>query len=261
MIEYAKDDHVVTITLNRPERLNAVGRDAMAELMTCWRRFRDDGDARVAILTGAGDRSFCAGADLKEMAGNAMGERNHFWQRRGRYGSVGNALEDGFALWKPVIAAINGYCIGEGLVMALGADIRICSRNATFALTEVKRGLNTITGAIRLPQVIPASTAAHMALTGEAIDAAEALRVGLVSSVHEQGDLPSAARSIAATIAANAPLAVQAVKETMTRGQNAPFDAALATGGLLRQLILASEDFREGLAAFAEGRSPRYTGE
>jgi len=259
MIDYAKVNHVVTITLNRPERLNAVGRQAMADLMTCWRRFRDDDDARVAILTGAGDRSFCAGADLKEMAANSAG-RVGLWPDRGRYASVGNALEDGFPLWKPVIAAINGYCIGEGLVMALGADIRICSESATFALTEVKRGLNTITGAIKLPRVVPPSTAAYMALTGDAIDAREALRVGLVSSVHRPDELQAAANSIAATIAANAPLAVQAVKETMVRGQNSPFDAALAAGGLLRQLILTSADLREGLSAFAERRRPVYSG-
>jgi E-phenylitaconyl-CoA hydratase len=260
MIDYTKAGHVVTITLNRPDRLNAVGRQAMAELMACWQRFRDDDDARVAILTGAGDRSFCAGADLKEMAAGAAGERARSGLDRGRYASTGNALEDGFALWKPIIAAVNGYCIGEGLVMALGADIRICSENATFALTEVKRGLNTITGAIRLPQVIPASTAAYMALTGEPIDAAEALRVGLVSSVHRAGELRDAAQALAATIAANAPLAVQAVKETMVRGQNAPFEAAFAAGGLLRQVIVGSADLREGLSAFAEGRPPSYTG-
>jgi (E)-benzylidenesuccinyl-CoA hydratase len=259
MIDYAKAGHVVTITLNRPERMNAVGRQAMADLLECWKRFRDDDDARVAILTGAGDRSFCAGADLKEMAANSA-EPAAIRRDRGRYAGVGNALEDGFPLWKPVIAAINGYCIGEGLVLVLGADIRICSENASFALTEVKRGLNTITGAIRLPKVVPPSTAAFMALTGEAIGAREALRVGLVTSVHRQADLGAAANSIAATIAANAPLAVQAVKETMVRGQNSPFDAAFATGGLLRQLILASADLREGLSAFAERRPPSYTG-
>jgi E-phenylitaconyl-CoA hydratase len=260
MIDYSQTGHIVTITINRPERMNAIGRQGMAELMECWRKFRDDPEARVAILTGSGDRSFCAGADLKEMAMNPTGERGGFWNQRGRYGSSGNTLEDGFSLWKPVIAAINGYCIGEGLVMALGADIRICSENATFSLTEVKRGLNTITGAIRLPKIISASMAGYMALTGEAIDAEQALRVGLVTAVHPSADLAGEAGRIAALIAANAPLAVQAVKETMVRGQNSPFDAAFAAGGLLRQLILETSDLREGLTAFAEGRPPEYRG-
>jgi (E)-benzylidenesuccinyl-CoA hydratase len=262
MIGYEKQDHIVTITIDRPERRNAVGRVAMSELMQAWQRFRADPDARVSILTGAGDVSFCAGADLKEMAANPTEPAaTGFWAERGRYGGTGHALEDGFPLWKPVIAAINGHCIGEGVVMSLGADIRLCSANATFALTEVKRGINTIVGAIRLPQVVGPSMAAYLALTGDSIDAGEALRCGLVTAVLDSpAELRTAARELAGRIAANAPLAVQAVKEILVRGQTAPFDAALAAGGMLRQLLLTTDDHREGLAAFNEKRSPMFHG-
>jgi E-phenylitaconyl-CoA hydratase len=258
MIEYSQTDHIVTIRINNPKKLNAVTDADLDTLLEYWKRFRDDDSARVAVLTGAGERSFCAGNDVGELPGESADQRAEFW-RRSHHGYY-QTLEDGFHLWKPVIAAINGYCLGEGLVMTLGADIRICSSSAKFSMPEVSIGINTVTGAYLLPRIVGASDAARILLTGDRFDADEALRIGLVSAIYPPSELMSGAYELAARIARNAPLAVRATKEVMVRGRRAELSDMLAAGEALRELVRTTSDFREGMAAFSEKRSPDYSG-
>ncbi len=258
-ILYEKEGHIVTITLNRPERLNAMSRQMVAELKEAWHTFRADDDARVAIVTGAGEKSFCAGVDLKEVAERSeTWHREVFWQDH-TYG-FGGTLEEGMALWKPVIAAVNGYCIGGGFTLILGADIRICSENATFSFPEVKVGLPTITGAILLPRTVPLGWAAQLLLAGDTIDAQTALRIGLVNNVYPQADLMREARALAQRLADNAPLAVRVTKEVMIRGLDMPFERSFVMGEYLRRIARDTEDSREGPRAFKEKRKPRFQG-
>lgn len=259
VVEYQKQGHIVTITLNRPDKLNAMNAEMVRELHRVWREFRDDPDARVAILTGRGDRSFCAGVDVNEMSDRPEGwYKESFW-RDHTYG-FGATLEEGLDLWKPVIAAVNGYCIGGGLTLILGADIRICSDNASFGLPEVKLGVAAMTTTLLLPRVMPLGMAAQLLLTGERIDAATALRSGLVNNVYPLPELLDRARELAEQVAANAPLAVRASKEMMLRGLDMPFTQAFVMAEYLRRIVLDSADSREGPRAFREKRRPNFRG-
>jgi len=256
---YEKSGYVVTITLNRPQALNAINREMAARLAECWRLFREDADARVAIITGAGERAFSAGADLKEMAEQgtmvAGGEAAEFLERA-EPGSLGLS-----GLHKPVIAAVNGYCLAGALELALACDIRICSENASFGLPEVSRGIMPLAGGSqRLPRLIPFSMAMQMMLSGKPIDATEALRIGLVNSVVPLTELLPVARQLAETIAANAPLAVKATKEAAVRGMDLALSEGLRVENLLARVIEGTEDAKEGPRAFAERRTPHYQG-
>jgi E-phenylitaconyl-CoA hydratase len=256
---YERSGHVITMTLNRPEAMNAINREMSARLAECWRSFREDAEARVAVITGAGERAFSAGADLKEMAQQgtmvAGGGAAAFLERTepGSFGIVG--------LYKPVIAAINGHCLAGALELALACDIRICSENATFGLPEVSRGIMPLAGGTqRLPRLIPFSMAMQMMLSGKPINAADALRIGLVNSVFPLPDLLPTARQLAETIAANAPLAVRATKEAAVRGIDLPLNDGLRIENLLARVIEGTDDAKEGPLAFAERRAPRYQG-
>jgi E-phenylitaconyl-CoA hydratase len=258
-VVYEKAGHVITMTLNRPKAMNAINREMAARLAECWRLFREDADARVAIITGAGERAFSAGADLKEMAERgtmvAGGGAADFLERTepGSFGLSG--------FHKPVIAAVNGHCLAGALELALACDIRICSQNATFGLPEVSRGIMPLAGGTqRLPRLIPFSMAMQMMLSGKPIDAAEALRIGLVNLVVPLANLLQAARQLAETIAANAPLAVRATKEAAVRGIDLPLSEGLRVENLLARVIEGTEDAKEGPRAFAERRAPQYQG-
>lgn len=259
MIDYHRDGAVVTITINAPERLNAVRIADLNELNECWRRYREDPEARVAVITGAGDRAFCAGADRSELA-EAFGEehRADFWRDHAR--GYGTSPEDGMAQFKPTICAINGWAVGAGLVIALGADIRLCSENARFSMPEVQIGVSTVTGAARLPVIVGPAWAHYLALTGEPIAADVACRIGLVNEVHTQADLLPRAYEIANRIARNAPLAVWATKEVSVRAMEAPYEVVKSLGESLRRQVYESEDFAEGMLATKECREPRFRG-
>ena len=248
---YEVKDHIATITLNRPERMNALGRELGAELREAEATFAADDDAWIGIYTGAGDRAFCAGRDLKEVAegGSSSAPRGS------------NAFEQGPAdLGKPMIAAINGAAYGGGLEKALSCDIRICSENARMALAEVKVGLCPPNGSFSLPRLVGLSNAMWLLLSGEPVDAPEALRMGLVSRVVSQEELLPTATAMAATIAGNAPLAVRATRKMATLGIEMPLDYARKMSSSLVQSVWASEDAVEGARAFAERRDPVWRG-
>lgn len=258
MIHYRVQSRIAHIVLDNPETLNALTLDDMQLLRETWERFGADDAARVAILSGAGDRAFCSGRDFREFGGGSKGLRASFWADPSR--GAGCLPVDGRPLWKPVIAAIHGHCVGEGLVQTLGADFRIAASNSRFSMPEVKLGFTTVTGAALLPSIVGHSAAARLLLLGETIDAAEALRVGLVDEVCSHAQLAARAQELAETMAAYAPLAVQAIKEVMVRSRRAPLADVIALGEALRQVVLDSDDYAEVVRARAEDRAPTFEG-
>lgn len=250
-------DHVATITLNRPAVRNAMNRELREALMTALTHVRDDANIRVAILTGA-DGTFSAGADLKERAqgggANAATVATVIEARR----------EESFARFpmeKPMIAAVNGYCLAAGCELALTCDIRICTPSARFGLPEIIRGFFPGGGGPqRLMRAIPQAVAMEMILTGDPIDADTAKQVGLVSRVVPQEELMATARQIAQRIAGHAPLAIKAVKEVAEAALDETLEQSLRFGSSLRWIIGRTDDAQEGPRAFAERREARFQG-
>jgi E-phenylitaconyl-CoA hydratase len=254
-LEFSVKDQVATVVLNRPEAMNSIDPETEAELLACWQRIREDDGVRVVILTGAGERAFCTGSDLKK---TMPPPENYASFAFGR-GDVDIASR--LATDKPVICAINGYALGGGLEIALACDIRITADHARFGLPEVRVGsIPGAGGTQRLPRTIGASDAMLLLLTGDHIDAAEALRLGIVSRVVPLADLRREAEAIAARIAANAPLAVRAVKRLVRQGRDMPLDLAIAQERLTFGVLRDTEDRVEGRRAFAEKRKPVYKG-
>lgn len=250
-------DKVAVITLNRPAVRNALNRELSQALMEALQRVRTNEDIRVAVLAGAG-RTFCAGADLKERAQSG----------RAADASVASVIEASHAaslarlpMEKPLIAAIDGYCLAAGFELALTCDIRICTPEARFGLPEITRGFFPGGGGPqRLMRAVPQAVAMEMILTGDPIDAATALRVGLVSRIVPENELLPTTRQIAQRIASHAPLAVKAVKEVAQSALDETLEQSLRFGSTLRWIIGQTEDAREGPRAFAERREPRYQG-
>lgn len=257
-VEVTVEGHIATVLLNRPEAMNAVDPEMRALLHETWSRICNDDTIRVAIVTGAGDKAFCTGSDLKKtMPISASFARQTF----GPPIPGTAAIIAGLDTDKPLIAAVNGYAMGGGMELALACDIRICSRNAQFALSEVKVGsIPGSGGTQRLPRTVSLSNAMLMLLTGDRIDAEEAHRIGLVSQVVAQDELQPAARAIAERIAANAPLSVRAVKRLVRQGLDLPLAQAIDMERYVFGLLYASEDRIEGRKAFAEKRKPDYKG-
>lgn len=253
-MQYNLDGHVATITYNRPDRLNAIDGPMRVELNAAFTRFREEDDAWVAIVTGAG-RAFCAGADMRG-EGSAAGDfPGSFWER-----PTVNSFESGWEIYKPVIAAVNGHCIGYGLTLVTWCDFVIASERASFAFPEVKLGVPTIVGALRLPQKIGWQYAMELLLTGDRIDAARAKEIGLAGWVVPHDDLMDEARALAARLLRAAPLAARAVKEMATRGPHLPAVDAIRFGETMRRVAGATEDAAEGRAAAREGRDPVWKG-
>jgi E-phenylitaconyl-CoA hydratase len=254
-VDFAVQDGIATITINRPERLNAMDAEHYQALSDAWVRVRDDPAVRVAVITGAGERSFTTGADLKSFIPAAPSLAELMLTQQGQL------LNRGLEVWKPVIAAVNGYCLGGGMTLLLATDIRVAAEHATFNVAEVKRGVFAANGGTqRLARQLPHAIAMELLLTGDAIDAATAERWGLVNRVVPMAALMETAFDYARRIAANAPLAVQATKELALRSR----DVDLATGLRLEQIMLrhlqGTEDVQEGTRAFAEKRPPRFQG-
>lgn len=254
-ILYAQQDRIVTITIHRPEAMNAIDPETHRELIDAWIRFRDDPDAWVAILTGAGDRAFSAGADLKKLIPAAFAAGTS--SRHNEYGLGG--ITRGLEIWKPVIAAINGHALAGGLELALACDLRIAAEHATFGLTEVRWAIMPGAGGTqRLPRTVGLGRALEMILTGETIDAQEACRIGLVNRVVPLAELMPTARRWAETICERGPLAVRAAKEAVLRGLSLPLPDGLRLEAFLSGTLRGTEDAAEGPRAFAEKRKPVY---
>jgi E-phenylitaconyl-CoA hydratase len=249
---YERDGHVVTLTYNRPDALNAINAEMRQDLNAAWQRFLEDEDAWVAIVTGAG-RAFCAGVDLRNSTGAVGSWPGSFWEM-----PTINSFESGLEVWKPTIAAVNGPCIGYGLTGVLACDFVIASERATFAFPEVKLGVPTIVGAIRLPPKVGWSGAMELLLTGDTIDAVRAKEIGLVWSTVPHDSLLDEARALAARLCQGALLAVRAVKEMAWRSQYLPWAEAVRMGETMRRLVGATDDAREGGLARREGREPDW---
>ena len=247
-VTYERDGHIAIVTLNRPERLNALGRELMLELREAENRFAADDEAWIAIFTGAGPRAFCAGLDLKETAEQGR-ERPVLLPGK----ATGPAETD-----KPTIAAVNGICYGGGFELVQRCDVRICSENASFAMAEVRAGRVPVTGLFTLPRLVGQSNAMWLILSGEPIDAAEAYRIGLVSRVVPLADLMPTAIAMAHTICGNAPLGVRAAKRIVRLGGEVPMDYGRRLAASLIDSVWGSEDAREAAAAFVEKRRPEW---
>jgi E-phenylitaconyl-CoA hydratase len=253
-VTYELDGHLATITYNRPDALNAINGEMRRDLNAAFSRFRDEEEAWVAIVTGAG-KAFCAGADLRDGAGSAGEFAGTFWEK-----PTTNSFESGWEIFKPVIAAVNGYCLGYGLTLVTWCDFVIASDRAEFGFPEVRIGVPTIVGAIRLPQRLRWHDAMELLLTGERIDARRAKEIGLVGAVVAHDQLMAEARALAERLLQGAPLAQRAVKEVATRAQQLPMLEAIRFGETMRKVAAATEDATEGGRAFAERRPPEWRG-
>jgi E-phenylitaconyl-CoA hydratase len=253
-VNYMVEDHVAYVTLNRPDAMNSLDPESVAQLADIWAEVRRNDDIRVSVLSGTGEKSFCTGTDMKKtpLPAECMAS---IWLREGQ------PILPHMRMWKPIIAAINGYAIGGGLEMALACDIRIASTTAKFGLTEVKvASLAGLNGTQCLPRAIPQAVAMKMLLTGAMIDAQEALRVGLISDVVEPAELAELAKKYAGMIAANAPLSVKAAKQAALMGLDMPLDHGIAFSHLLWGTLRDTEDRKEGFQAFSEKRAPQWKG-
>jgi E-phenylitaconyl-CoA hydratase len=251
---YQLEHHVATITYNRPDALNAVNGDMRRDLNEAFSRFRDDEEAWVAIVTGAG-RAFCAGADLRDGAGSTGEFAGTFWEK-----PTLNSFESGWEIFKPVIAAVNGYCLGYGFTLATWCDFVIASDRAEFGLPEVRLGVPAIVASIRLPQRINWADAMEVLLTGERISAARAHAMGLVWKVVPHDSLLDEANALADRLLGGAPIAQRAMKEMAMRTRHMPTLEAIRFGETMRQVAGRTEDAAEGFRASAERRPPRWTG-
>lgn len=263
---YEKYDGVATITLNRPERRNAFSPESIIRLAEAWIDYRDDDSLHVAILTGSGDKAFCAGGDLGSLLPLFTGAKKpeDEWGERlmadlARYMST--ALLRPFELYKPIIAAINGFALAGGSELLQATDIRIASTNASFGLSEPQRGLVPGAGSmVRLPRQIPWAKAMEILMTGDPVSAQQALDMGFVNYVVEPDQLMPRALEFADRLKRNAPLAVAAVKEAALRTSGLPLEQAFAIESEVSARVTSSEDAREGPRAFMEKREPVWTG-
>ena len=249
MIRTEIDGAILTITLDRPEAMNALSPEMMAGIEDALIAYRDDPELRCAIITGAGPRAFCAGADLGRMANSEYRATRRL------------ELFTGLDVMKPIVGAINGHCLAGGLGLALLCDVRIAAQNATFGCMGTARGILPGAGqTVRLPQVVGLSNAMWLLLSAERIDAAEAHRIGLVNRVVPLAELPDAARAWAEILASRAPLAVRATKRSALESLALPLPEALKHEGKLGSPLMSSEDASEGIRAFNEKRAPVWRG-
>ena len=260
-IVYEKKEKIAYITLNRPEAMNAIDPETNEELIEAWTDFRDDPDLRVAILTGAGEKAFSAGADLKRLIPKLKKQSAREQMHETSYSPGFGGITKNFKIWKPIIAAINGICFGGGTEMALACDIRIAAEHARFGLTETSLGLIPGGGGTqRLPRLIGLGKALELIFCAQPIDAKEALAIGLVNKVVPQGELMDAASEMAERISRNGPLAVRAAKAAIYRSLQLSLEEGLDVELNYAKFCIKTEDGKEGPRAFAEKRRPEFKG-
>lgn len=251
-ILFEKRDGIAYITIHRPEAMNAIDPDTQQQLMEAFDEYNRDDALLVAILTGSGEKAFCSGADLKQLIPRYTEGQKRLEPSEERFFSH---------IYKPIIAAVNGYCLAGGFEMLLGTDIRIAAEHARFGLPEVKWGLVPFAGThVRLTRQIPWAWAMELMLTGRQITAQEALAIGLVNRVVPLGELMQTAEEVATQIKRNGPLAVRTCKEVAVRTSGMPFPMAFYLDSYMSAQVLFSEDAREGPRAFAEKRPPQFKG-
>jgi len=254
-LDFEVRDRVAYLTLNRPEAMNAMDPETYTALSDGWREVRDNPDIWCAVITGAGERAFTAGADLKRTIPRRP-ELWEFWQTQQE-----QILNRGLEVWKPVIAAVNGYCLAGGMTLLFATDIRIAAEHAVFGISEVKRGILPGNGGTqRALRQLPYPIAMELLLIGDNLTAAQALQYGLINRVVAKEELMPTAEAYARRIVENAPLAVRAIKELAVRSQDMHLSDGLRLESAIQQVLRSSEDAKEGPLAFAEKRRPVWTG-
>src|SRR3954466_5807316 len=254
-IRFDRKDQIAYVTIDRPKVLNALNMATMGELVTIFTQLKDDREVRVVILTGAGEKSFVAGADIGELQKNNPVEAKEY-THRGQ--AVLNLIEN---LGKPVIACINGFALGGGCEIAMACTMRLASENAKLGQPEVKLGIIPgYGGTQRLPRLVGKGIAMQLVLSGEMINAQEAHRIGLVNEVVAAAELIPRAEAIAAKIIANGPLAVQYTMEAVNKGMEMPLAEGLYLEAVLFGAACATEDKKEGTTAFLEKRQAQFKG-
>jgi enoyl-CoA hydratase/carnithine racemase len=251
-IEYKKEGKIAIFTINSPETLNAFSPEAARELSKALMDFRDDEGLWVGIITGAGEKAFCAGADIKTMLPFYKENMYTGWKKPA-------SIYKGLELWKPIIAAVNGLCLGGGMEIALACDFRIAAEKAIFGFPEAKLGVVPgMGGTQRLPRLVPFGKAAEMMFTGDSIDAQEAYRIGMVNKVVPLAELMPTTMKIAEKICQAGPIAVRAIKQAMYQGVDVSMEQGLQIEAFLLGYAFNSEDFDEGIKAFIEKRKPDF---
>ncbi len=253
VVLYEKKGPIAVVTINRPEKMNAYNGEVCTLEAKYFEDFRDDSNLHVAILTGAGDKAFIAGADMSEMRPRKEGEPPPIPYPRGRTFHVGD-----IKIWKPIIAAINGYCLSGGLCHALECDIRIAAEHATFGLQQVRFGVQSPASSQRLARMVGLSNALYLSLSGVRITAEEALRMGIIHKIVPLKDLMTAAFEMAETLLANVPTHLRARKEHLLRYFHLDYDDARALGGIIESQV-PNEERQEGIRAFFEKRKPDWS--
>ena len=262
---YEKRDHIGYVTFNRPEVHNSYTPEILVRLAETWGEIDQDDDVRAAIVTGAGVAAFSAGADLGRLIPLMTRARapEDEWDRKllDERGIGDVALLRSYNMDKPVISAVNGFCIAGGMEFIQATDLRVASENASFGLQEVKWAILPAAGSLaRLQRQIPYCKAMEILLTGNRIDANEAWRLGLINYVVPQAELIAKAEELAATIAQNGPLAVRKIKEAVRRCSGRPYEDAFKIENEIAREVMKSADAKEGPRAFMEKRKPNYTG-
>jgi enoyl-CoA hydratase len=258
VVRYEENGPIALITIDRPEARNAMDVESYLQLVRCWRRVRDTSEIRVAVITGVGD-SFCAGADLKKLipqVTDRSGGPRDDWPTE----DLQHACLRNFDIFKPIVAAVNGFCVAAGTEMLLGMDIRVASETASFGLPEVRHGLFCSGGStVRLPRQLSFPHAMDILLTGRRFGAHEALAMGLINKVVAPDALMPAAMEYAELIAANSPGAVQATKESVMRGLGLDRQSAYDLESEIGATVFAHPDAKEGATAFVEKRRPTWS--
>ena len=260
-ILYESHGPVRLITLNRPAKMNSLDLQANDMLVERWKEFDADPEARVAVVTGAGDQAFCAGADLKTytmaFARAPAPEFRRKYTNGPGFGGITRSLD----IFKPIVAAVNGYAVSGGLELALACDVRLCSPNARFGLQEVKWGFHACDGGlVRLKEIVGLGNAMEIVLTGDLHDADHAYRIGLVNRIVAQDRLLDESLAFAEKLASRAPLAQRLAKEVVRRTHGMPMDEALRLESTSFRDLAHTEDMAEGNAAFRERRQARFKG-